>query len=200
MDFLFVDFLNSEFRDFRGRWQEDRLLQPQWFADFCARRGFRLASPPDAAILADFIRARAHLRGMAEKIAGGQQLSFADLGLLNSLQVSTPVTRQLIREEQHYRQELVPLQKDWSWVQAEIAASFAEFLTDHDLRRLKICANAHCRAFFYDESKNRTATLCSEKCSNLLKAQRFRARQPRKTTQSQQTSNASTEQLEPPQQ
>ncbi len=36
-----------------------------------------------------------------------------------------------------YQLEMVPLKKDWDWVQAEIAASFAHVLAYHDLRRLK---------------------------------------------------------------
>jgi predicted RNA-binding Zn ribbon-like protein len=73
--------------------------------------------------------------------------------------------------------EVVPLKKDWDWVQVEIAASFAHLLVDYDRKRLKICANPNCRWIFYDESKSRTRRYCTpDKCANLLKVRRFRAR------------------------
>ena len=61
--------------------------------------------------------------------------------------------------------------------QAEVAASLAHLLAYHDPRRLKICANTNCLGIFYDESKSRTKLYCTpEKCANLMKARRYRAR------------------------
>ena len=179
MEMLCIDFLNSEFRDFRGRWVEDRLYHPQWVEEFCKRWGLHVATLPDAATLKAFTTMRSSLRIMVETIARGQELSYQQLAELNSILVMTPVVRHLMRGDQQvvqYQRELIPLEKNWNWVKTEIASSFADLLAFYDLRRLKICANAHSRAVFYDESKNRTRTLCSEKCSNLLKAQRFHAR------------------------
>src|SRR5207244_1417681 len=73
--------------------------------------------------------------------------------------------------------EMVPLARDWRWVMAEIAASFADLLAKHDSKRLKICENPNCRWIFYDESKSRTRRWCTNnKCANLWKVRRFRAR------------------------
>ena len=54
-------------------------------------------------------------------------------------------------------------------------------LAYHDPKRLKICANTYCRGIFYDESKSRTKLYCTpEKCANLWKARRYRARHTNK--------------------
>src|SRR5579859_189040 len=171
-----LDFLNSEFRDFRGRWVRDELQQPQWLEQFLARWDLSLATPPNPVALAAFMALRALLRRMVETLARGQ-FSANDLAELNAIFLKSPASRCLVWNGQEYCLELVPLKKDWNWVQAEIAASFADLAVNHDLRRLKICANANCRGVFYDESKSRTRRYCTtDKCANLLKVRRFRAR------------------------
>jgi predicted RNA-binding Zn ribbon-like protein len=78
---------------------------------------------------------------------------------------------------EQYQIEVVPVRRDWRWVMGEIALSLADLLAYSDTRRLKICENPHCRGIFYDESKSRTKRYCtSDKCGNLLKLRRFRAR------------------------
>ncbi len=52
MDALCIDFINSEFRDFRGRWVRDDLLQPEWLAQFLNKWGFQVENLPDAAAIA----------------------------------------------------------------------------------------------------------------------------------------------------
>ncbi|MDQ2886339.1 MAG: CGNR zinc finger domain-containing protein, partial [Chloroflexota bacterium] len=91
--------------------------------------------------------------------------------------LKTPLKRQIEKDGDGYRLEMLPLRKDWDWVQAEIAASFVHLLTTHDARRLKLCANPHCRGAFYDNSKSRTQRYCTaDKCASLMKARRHRAR------------------------
>ncbi|HTK10547.1 MAG TPA: CGNR zinc finger domain-containing protein [Ktedonobacteraceae bacterium] len=176
MDALCLDFINSEFRDFRGRWVRDDLQQPVWMEQFLAKWGLQTASLPDADVLVRLVALRTLLRRMVESLATGQ-LASTDLAELNSLLRKGVFSRSLLHAGESYRVELIPLQKDWEWVQAEIAASFAHLLADCDVRRLKICANTHCRWVFYDESKSRTRSYCTaDKCANLLKVRRFRAR------------------------
>jgi len=176
MDAVCMDFINSEFRDFRGRWVRDDLQQPGWLEQFLARWGLQVASPPDATTLPALLGLRSLLRHMVEALANGQ-FSDVDLGTLNAVLLKTASYRQLVQDERGYRLEMVPLKKDWDWVQAEIAVSFAELLATHDPQRLKICQNANCRWIFYDESKSRTRRYCTvDKCANLMKVRRFRAR------------------------
>jgi predicted RNA-binding Zn ribbon-like protein len=171
-----LDLLNSEFRDFRGRWVRDELQQPQWLEQFLARWGLSVATPSNLTVLAALMALRAQLRRMVEALAHGQ-FSANDLAALNAILLKSPASRCVVWNGQEYCLELVPLKKDWDWIQAEIAASFADLVINHDLQRLKICANANCRWIFYDESKSRTRRYCStDKCANLLKVRRFRAR------------------------
>lgn len=176
MDALCIDFINSEFRDFRGRWARDDLQQPGWLEKFLASRDIKVETPPDAAAIAALISLRDLLKRMIESLADGQ-IADDDLAKFNAILLKVPLKRSLNRDAGGYRLELLPVKKDWDWVQAEIAASLAHLLSYHDPRRLKICANVYCRGAFFDDSKSRTKRYCTpEKCGNLWKARRFRAR------------------------
>jgi len=176
MDTIYLDFINSEFRDFRGRWVRDDLLQPGWLDQFLVKWGLKVDTPPDAAVFTTLISLRTLLRSLTEAVVEGK---FADhhQAALNAVLLKMTLNHRLAKDREEYRLEMVPLRQDWDWVQTEIAASFAHLLADHDPKRLKICANTNCRWVFYDESKSRTRLYCTpDKCANLLKAYRYRAR------------------------
>jgi predicted RNA-binding Zn ribbon-like protein len=176
MDAICTDFINSEFRDFRGRWVRDDLQQPGWVAQFLTKWDLQVDRPLDEATLTALLELRALLRSLIEALAKGQ-IPEQDQAALNAALLKVPLSRRLVQDAEGYRLELVPLKRDWDWVQSEIAASFAHLVADHDPKRLKICANSHCRGAFYDESKSRTKRYCTpEKCGNLQKVRRFRAR------------------------
>lgn len=176
MDAICIDFINSEFRDFRGRWVRDDLQQPGWLEKFLVKWGLQIDQPPDEATLTTLIALRTLLRSLIESLVEGQTADH-DLAALNAVLLKMPLNRRLVKDQEGYRLDMVPLKKDWDWVQAEIAASFAHVLADHDPKRLKICANTNCRGVFYDESKSRTKLYCTpDKCANLMKARRFRSR------------------------
>lgn len=176
MDVVCLDFLNSEFRDFRGRWSEDRLLKPEWLDQFLTRWNLQVGSLPDAATLQSLIELRALLLHIVESLAHGQP-SEEDIAALNAILQAAPSKRYLSWDGEDYNLTLVPVENDWNWVKAEIASSFAELLVDYEPERLKICENVHCRWIFYDESKSRTRRYCTtNKCANLWKLRRFRAR------------------------
>jgi predicted RNA-binding Zn ribbon-like protein len=176
MDTICLDFINSEFRDFRGRWVRDDLQQPGWLEQFLIKWGLQVDGPPDAATQTTLVALRTLLRSMIEALVEGQ-IADHDQAALNAVLLKMPLSRRLMKDTEGYRLEMVPLKKDWDGVQAEVAASFAHLLADQDPRRLKMCANTNCRWVFYDESKSRTRLYCApDKCANLLKARRFRAR------------------------
>ncbi len=176
MEMICLDFINSEFRDFRGRWVRDDLQQPEWLEQFLVKWGLQVDRPPDAATLTALVALRTLLRSMVEALGEGQ-IADHEQAALNAILLKGILGRRLMKDTAGYHLEMVPLKKDWDWVQAEIAASFAHLLASHDPRRLKMCANTNCRWVFYDESKSRTKLYCtSEKCANLLKVRRFRAR------------------------
>jgi predicted RNA-binding Zn ribbon-like protein len=176
MDTIYLDFINSEFRDFRGRWVRDDLQQPGWLEQFLVKWGLQVDRPPDAATLTTLVALRTLLRSIIETLVEGQIVGH-DQAALNAVLLKMPLSRRLVKDTAGYRLELVPLKNDWDWVQAEVAASFALLLAHQDPRRLKMCANSNCRWVFYDESKSRSRLYCTpDKCANLLKARRFRAR------------------------
>jgi predicted RNA-binding Zn ribbon-like protein len=176
MDVMCLDFINSEFRDFRGRWVRDDLQQPGWLEQFLARWGLQVDRPAAEAPLHTLVALRDLLRSLIEALDEGQ-FSDREQVALNAVLHKMPLSRRLAKHPEGYQLEMVPLQKDWDWVQAEVAASLAQLLVYQDPRRLKVCANSNCRWVFYDESKSRTRLYCStDKCANLLKARRFRAR------------------------
>lgn len=175
MDTLCLDFINSEFRDFRGRWVRDDLQQQGWLEQFLVKWGLQVDQPPEATTLTTLIALRALLRSMIETMTE-EHITDHDQTKLNAVLLKMPLSRRLVKDTAGYRLEMVPLKQDWDCVQAEIAASFAHLLVYQDPRRLKICANTNCRWVFYDESKSRTRRYCTpDKCANLLKARRFRA-------------------------
>jgi predicted RNA-binding Zn ribbon-like protein len=176
MDVMCVEFINSEFRDFRGRWVRDDLLQPGWLEQFLNRWELPIETPADEVTIEELLALRALLRRVIEELADGE-VSDSNLAALNSIMLKAPAVRHLARDGRAYRLELLSLKKDWNWVQAEIVASFVELLTTHDPRRLKICQNPNCFGIFYDKSKSRTQRYCTpDKCGNLMKVRRFRVR------------------------
>ena len=175
MDAIYIDFMNSEFRDFRGRWVRDDLQQPGWLEHFLIKWRLQVENSPDTAILTTLVALRTLLRSILEASVEGR-ITDHDQTTLNDVLLKMPLNRCLLKDPEGYQLEMVPLKRDWDWVQAEIAASFAHLLAYHDPRRLKICANTNCRWVFYDESKSRTKLYCTpEKCANLMKARRYRA-------------------------
>ncbi len=140
IDAICLDFINSESRDFHGRWVRDDLQQPGWFEQFLIKWGLVIDQPPDAATLSTLIAPRTLLRSLTEAL-GEELTANHDYSIL----LKMPLNRRLVKDQEGYRLDMVPLKKDWDWVQAEIAASFAHVLAYHNPKRLKICANTNCR-------------------------------------------------------
>ncbi len=61
---------------------------------------------------------------------------------------------------------------------APIALTFARFIADADLSRVRKCRNPACILFFYDRSRNGTRVWCSlDICGNKMRMAEFRRRQ-----------------------
>ena len=181
MDALCLDFLNSEWGDFRGRFRRDDLQQFAWVRDFLKRWNLDVNEPLTPAVLIMLMELRTSLRQIFEALPDGEPPREA-LNALNEVLVGTPPVRRLVWSCEHgFDLEEAPVIKDWRWVATEIAASFADLLVNHEKKRLKICQNPHCHSYFYDETKSGTQRWCITKCANLWKARRFRARQQGKS-------------------
>ncbi|MBV9231086.1 MAG: CGNR zinc finger domain-containing protein [Chloroflexi bacterium] len=177
MDVMCLDFLNSEWHDFRGRWVEDRLQKPEWRHEFLKRWDILVPDVPDTETLEELVKLRALIRHIVESLPQAISLD-EELHALNQIMRDAPPIPHLYWSEQKYEMKYVPLKKNWEWVMAKIATSFADLLVSTDTRRLKVCENPDCHWVYYDESKSRTRRYCSnDKCGNLLKLRRFRSRQ-----------------------
>lgn len=178
MERICLDFLNSDWRDWRGSGRRaDRLDDPGWLKAFLRQRGLEAPVPPDPATRFALGELRARMRSAVEALAAGGPPDEADVAALNRALEQAAFHPRLVREGKGYRLEQVPSAEGWPLVIGRIAASFAELIAQEDLRRVKICANADCRWVFLDESRNRSRRWCDHRtCGNLIKVRRFRAR------------------------
>lgn len=176
MDSIFFDFVNSEFRDFRGRWVRDDLRDPRWLDAFMARWQLGVVPPPDEATFVELTRLRSLLGRIVASLTDGAP-GQEDMAALNAYLQYAASTPCLSWRADAFHLDLLPGERDWNWIMAEIVLSFAHLLTHADLQRIKVCENEYCRYIFFDESKSRTKRYCtSNKCANLWKLRRFRAR------------------------
>jgi predicted RNA-binding Zn ribbon-like protein len=181
MELLCLEFVNSEFRDFRGRWVNDYLRQPEWLARFLEKWHLQIEQPIDEAIMEELVRLRALLIRIVHTLNTPEGVDAQDMTALNQLLSKSVFHYQVERIDQELHMTSTPVLQDWNWVQNEIITDFLTLLADYDILRLKVCENPVCRWIFYDETKSRTRRYCSiEKCANLMKIRRFRARQKEK--------------------
>jgi len=177
MDAACFDLVNSEVWFGLGPLDDRLTSDPSWLEEFLIRWGLALGGRRTKRELDELARLRSLLRQLIETVATGLPLRPADLSELNAVLAAPPVVRSLAPSADAYELTLSPVRPDWSWVLAEIAASFAELLVGGEPARIKTCANADCRWTFYDETKNRRRRWCdSAVCGNRDKVRRFRER------------------------
>jgi predicted RNA-binding Zn ribbon-like protein len=176
LELLFLDFLNSDVRDYLGSGRRtDRLRDPEWLTAFLTRWGLEDAGQPGRATLAELVELRAAMRRVAEAAIAGREAADEDVEAISAALSATTLRRRLVRDGATYRVDSVAARHDWAWAKAEIAASFADLLANQDVGRLKTCGNPDCGWAFYDESKSRTRRWCADACGNLVKVRRFRS-------------------------
>jgi len=112
-----------------------------------------------------------------KKLAAGGPLGRREISNLNQA-LNVPVWQKLVQNQNGFHAETVPVRSDWTWVIARIAASLGEMLANHEVERIKVCANSDCRWVFYDPTKARTKRWCSDRtCGNRARVRRARAAQ-----------------------
>ncbi len=184
MEAVSLDFLNSDWSDYRGSGRkEDRLTQANWLEQFLARWNLQIALPSDESNLRELRALRTLLRRIVVSISSGEQPGAEDITDLNSYLKCALLYRRLEPLSEGYQIRQEPLSRDWRWVQSEIAASFAELLTLDDPSRIKKCENGDCNWIYYDESRNHSRRWCDEGCASLIKVRRFRERHHQHATQ-----------------
>jgi predicted RNA-binding Zn ribbon-like protein len=173
-----VDLVNSEEWNGFGK-LTDHLVNPRWVATFL--RHWELYPFPSKDVpRRNLVRLRSLLRRAAEKLAAGGSLGRRELSTLNQV-LNVPVRQRLVQDQNGFQAETVPARRDWTWVMARIAASFGEMLANHDVERVKICANSDCRWVFHDPTKARSKRWCNDRtCGNRARVRRARAAQKQK--------------------
>lgn len=171
--FAWLDFVNSQERDGFGR-LTDHLNNPRWLTSFLRHFGLANSLPPapPTAKLADF---REFLRGIAEHLAAGRQLTASDVRTLNAV-LMVPVRHKLRQHQNGFREELIPVREGWPWILSRIAASLVDTITHYDRERVKLCANDRCRWAYYDVTKGNMRRWCNDRtCGNRDRVRRARA-------------------------
>lgn len=178
MDLLWTDFVNSEWYDWRGSGDsEDRLDNREWLESYIDRWHLMAPMPPSSQVMEGLKTFRTALRRMATELAAGGALTDDDLSYLNHVMTGGPVIRSIVREGEVVKLELIATNDDWTSIQSEIAADFADTLVHRDGHRVRVCENADCLWVFYDDTRNRSKRYCDDKlCGNLMKVRRFRSR------------------------
>ena len=166
------DLINSQYWYGLGP-LEDRLASSRWRRGFLARWGFAALPAPTPDEYALLVELRRLLRRLVER----PRPRAVDLTALNRY-MAEPAIRRLQQRKGRYVLERAPLaDRDWAWIAAEIAASFAELVVDGEWERVKVCGNADCRFAFYDVTKNGSRRWCAQTiCGNRFKGRRFRER------------------------
>jgi predicted RNA-binding Zn ribbon-like protein len=173
-----VDLVNSQEWDGFGE-LTDHLTNPRWLAAFL--KHWELYPFPSKDVPhRKLVQLRSLLRRAAEKLAARASLSQTELSTLNQV-LNVPVRQRLVQDQNGIRSETIPMRSDWDWVISRIATSFGEMLANHEVERIKVCANSDCRWVFHDPTKARTKRWCNDRtCGNRARVRRARAAQKQK--------------------
>jgi hypothetical protein len=169
--YAWIDFVDSDYLDGLGE-STDYLVDSRWRSTFLEVAGLPELGTPFPK--ETFRALRANLRIAAEHIAAGRRIPGKLIAALNGT-LARPVSRSIVKTNSGYEIALDPAREDWSWVAAQIVATFGAFLESGQLERLKICPNPDCKWVFFDQTKANTRRWCNDKrCGNRDKVRRHR--------------------------
>jgi predicted RNA-binding Zn ribbon-like protein len=170
---VWIDFVNSFENDGLGN-SADHLRNPAWLRSFMRHWNF-VAPARQHVPFAALTRLRALLRAGADRLSSSHPVRPRELQKLNAA-MGVWTYRQLVHQQNGFVLRDVPRRKDWRWIQAQIAASFAKTLAKEPLQRVKICPDPRCRWVFYDKTKGKTRLWCNARtCGNRNRVRRARA-------------------------
>jgi predicted RNA-binding Zn ribbon-like protein len=179
--FACLDFVNSEWTDWRGRGEPtDRLGTPVWWERFLDHWGMSAAGldAPIRGRLAELRKLRHIMRAVLQK---GRRPTRTELAWLDRRLASSPHRWAIGSDRQGLAPRVVPARLDWQAVIAALILSFSQLVNDADRSRIKKCANPDCSYLFYDVSTNHSRRWCfSNVCGNLIHVREFRARGERR--------------------
>ena len=172
---VWIDLLNSTLSPDGGATRLDFLADPTAFERWLANAGIE---PPRAQVgeAAAASKLRDALRPAFDQLAADGPLRRETLECVNASLAEAHFRRRLTSRGEGYALVETPIGASSSVV-ATIAADFARFVTNHEPKRLKHCANPACTMVFYDRGKNNHRRWCSSAvCGNRDKVANYRAR------------------------
>jgi len=173
---LCLDFINT-------RWyithelNKEILTDPELLMEFFHKRQLARGALPEGETVERLLHMRAFLAVVLENFLNSGSLSEAAIAQVNQCLAMAPCIRTVHHKDDGICLRFQPILDDWSWIMAEIAASFAELIEYGDRTRIRMCGNPECKWFFYDASKSSTKRWCDNRCASLMKVRRFRAKQ-----------------------
>lgn len=153
----------------------DRFEDTQWLAAFLRKWSLpALASESDRNRLREL---RDSLRALIDELSGTHDLRPESLKSFERF-LPSRVTRVVLQRLEAGEFRVARMAEERESACERIATAFADLLATDGGRRIKACANEHCRWAFYDDSRNRSRRwCCSSECGNVMKARAFRQRQ-----------------------
>lgn len=174
---LFIDFANT--LTFSDGTPQDRVPDGASLHAWLAARALAVSASPSGAQrgLPDFRSLRELIHDITDRVATDEAPTATQLRRLN----------RILRDGLHYHQlraseggtsfTVGQIGDELDQARATIAGSLAHYLADHDVDRLRICADDGCRWRFIDRSRAARRRWCDmTTCGNRAKVARHRAR------------------------
>ena len=174
-EFACIDLINSAFAHHLGKGPGfDRLPLREWLAWFLSRHRIEVDRPYPAPI--DRLAAlRDQLRAILQSWAQAGSLTAPETETLDGWISETPLRQRVRQISGRLQLAVEPIDRDWTWAMARIAASAAELADIGAPERLKVCGNPDCSWMFYDQTRNRSQRFCSiSPCATVVRVRRFR--------------------------
>lgn len=174
-EFACVDLVNSAFTNYLGKGDGfDRLPLPEWRAWFLSRHGIEV-DPRHPVPIGQLTALRDQLRAILQNWARAGSLAACEIDALDGWVSRTPLRQRVSQICGRPGLCVEPIERDWTWAMAKIAASAAELAGSGAPERLKACANPDCSWMFYDHTLNRSKRFCSTSpCATVVRVRRFR--------------------------
>ncbi|MBW3612376.1 MAG: CGNR zinc finger domain-containing protein [Chloroflexi bacterium] len=175
---LFLDFANTV--ELSGGVAQDHVADGSSLRGWLRARGLVSARTPASAVAAElsgFQDLRALVREMAARQAGGRSPTARQVQRLNRVLREGVHHHELRYDARGGRFTVGQVGGELPQARAAIAGALAHYLADHDVDRLRVCANDGCRWLFVDASPTGRRRWCDMRvCGNRAKVARHRAK------------------------
>jgi len=174
-EFACIDLINSAFTHHLGKGPGfDRLPLREWRAWFLSRHGIEV-DPWDLVPIDQLTALRDQLSTILRDWARAGSLTARETDVLDGWVSKAPLRQRVSQTAGRPELFVEPVDRDWTWAMARIAASAAELGSKGLPGRLKVCANPDCSWMFYDHTLNRSQRFCSASpCAAVVRVRRFR--------------------------